>query len=131
MQKIQKYIHIYNTEQDSRVKPISVWCSALFDSSNNTPVRLCISSFLNLSHFVTPHILLKHLFSMTSRRFLSAVFIPQVSAAHNAVGTITLSYSPLLTFIPSSLFFQFCLYPHSLTRLPYPEFNFFLNFPIP
>ena len=79
MQKIQKEIHIYNTEQDdSRVKPISVWCSALFDSSNNTPVRLCISSFLNLSHLVTPHILLKHLFSMTSRRFCLLFSFPRL-----------------------------------------------------
>merc|ERR1719427_1957753 len=63
---------------------LNPFCSALFDSSNKTPVRRRISSFLILSHLVTPHILLRHLISITSRSFLSSAFIPQVSAAYSA-----------------------------------------------
>merc|ERR1712055_73755 len=51
-------------------------CSALFDSSRSTPVRLRTSSFLSLSHLVTPHIFLRHLISSTFRAYEALSTIP-------------------------------------------------------
>ena len=57
--------------------------SALPDISTYTPTLLLISSFLVLSLTVTPHILCKHLISITFNLLFSLTFKPHISAPYS------------------------------------------------
>ena len=66
------------------------------------PVLLCISSFLTLSIRVAPHILLKHLISITFNIFFVTIIL-HVSVRYITVGIATPSYNLLFMFIPIAL----------------------------
>merc|ERR1712215_127681 len=65
-----------------------------------TPTLSLTTTFLSLSILVTPHILRKHLISITSNFLLSSTLNRHVSDPYITVGTTTLSYNSLfaLTF---------------------------------
>ena len=85
------------------IQTILTHCALLDQLTHVKPVILRTSSFLTWSTCVTPHILLRHLVSITFNLFFSVTAILHVSAPYDAIGTVTPSYNLFYIYIPIAL----------------------------